>query len=277
MGQPPCAWGHPVEAEPGRMDDDWAIERLFHEPTLRWDKIPATALAGASNLSLAFVDRTHGRVLEVDPPDDRLRQVRFVQIRDANSMLDVPGKPGVYWIVTTEPVHHTLNPGTNLPRTWDDGHAVVYNGTADSLRTRARDHLSRTQRFGFKSHSGVSVDILCEGGCATQVESHVKVAFSTRRGRKLPRFPRLKGAEARTKDEFIYSMASLSDEEKAHVLWSETSYFRNGIDVEAPKHRPHSWRFYFIPLDSHVVRDFVEVTWRARHGLPALCSYVQGR
>ena len=111
--------------------------------------------------------------------------------------------------------------------------------------------------------------------------SHAKCAYSPNSTTKQPRLANCDSdggfTKARSCDDFLLRMSSLTPEEQQHVKSVETSFFRNGINVRDSKHAAHSWRFYFVPIEHHALRDDLEVRWRELHGQPALCSYARGR
>ena len=116
-------------------------------PEVRVDRVRAVdfdaRLRSNASLTLCMYDRANGLVIDVEHPDARLTGVSFVQMTGPDDALSVPGKAGVYWIATTEPILHVLNMSDHVPGIWPDKHTVVYNGTSDNLRTRAREHLGR--------------------------------------------------------------------------------------------------------------------------------------
>ena len=70
----------------------------------------------------------------------------------------------------------------------------------------------------------------------------------------------------------------LSSEEKYYISKTHDDiFFKNGINVEDEKHCKYEWRFYYIPILNHSIRDFIEVEWRKLYGTPVLCSYSEGR
>lgn len=57
----------------------------------------------------------------------------------------------------------------------------------------------------------------------------------------------------------------------------EIIYFKNGINVLSNKHKKYNWQIYFLEIENHNIRDYIEIEWRKKNGVPILCSYMSGR
>lgn len=196
----------------------------------------------------------------------QLVELKCVTVATADDINLIPKVGGVYFIVTNEPVNHTFH-CHKLPIPIGDGYEIIYNGTAQDLRDRAKKHLMRTVSKGM---SGISMDILMD----ESVESHTKCCYSPSQRKKTPYVVKepIKSIENVLK-------LHLSDDEKTFVTNNakSTLYFRNGINVSDAKHSGYTFKYYYQELQSHSVRDIIETTWRKNNGVPRLCSYTEGR
>jgi hypothetical protein len=210
-------------------------------------------------------------LLTLKPINACLEDVPFVLLETEDDFKKIPKKGGVYYIATNEPIHHSFHNHINKhPNKLPDGSEIIYNGTAQDLQERAKKHLLRTVNKGM---SAVSIDILttCE-----KVESHTKCCFSKNYRQKTPFITDSKRIKAL--DDVL--KLNLSEEEKIFVENhhpNENIYLKNGINVFDKKHLVYRYKFYYQPIDSHNVRDIIETNWRKQHGIPRLCTYVEGR
>lgn len=53
-------------------------------------------------------------------------------------------------------------------------------------------------------------------------------------------------------------------------------YFKNGINIFDNKHINYNWIVYYLEIDNHNIRDYIEIEWRKKYGVPQLCSYTSG-
>jgi len=68
-----------------------------------------------------------------------------------------------------------------------------------------------------------------------------------------------------------------SKEEKKIIKKNNTIYFKNGINIFSEKHKNYKWTVYYLEIDNHNIRDYIEIEWRKKYGVPQLCSYSIGR
>lgn len=69
----------------------------------------------------------------------------------------------------------------------------------------------------------------------------------------------------------------ISDAEKEFIEKHDEIYFKNGINITDEKHKKQIWIFAFIPISNNILRNHIEIEWRAKNGIPILCSYTSGR
>jgi hypothetical protein len=201
------------------------------------------------------------------PIGPKLDNIKYVVLTCIEDVEKIPkNKGGVYFIATNEPVHHTFHRHV-LPEVLEDGSEIIYNGTAQDLRDRAKKHLLRMVSKGM---SGISLDILMN----EDVESHTKCCYAPNNKKKTPYIAK---NPIKSLDDVM--KLALSEDEKCFITnnTKSTIYFRNGINVLDSKHSPYTYKFYFQEIDSHCVRDIVETTWRKKNGIPKLCTYTEGR
>lgn len=198
-------------------------------------------------------------------PDAALSQIPYVVITRQEDLKNVPKTNGAYWIVTNEPVNHSMFGNKEFPVKIGD-FEIIYNGIAGDLQGRAKAHLLRTKCAGM---SGISVDLYMGDQCP---KSHIKAAFSTKK-----KVPYIGGQRVATQSD-LQKMA-LSSQELAWLKQQcdeDEILFWNGINVLWPKHRPFEWRFYYFE-EEKIMTDMIENKWRERYGKPRLCSYNDGR
>jgi hypothetical protein len=193
-----------------------------------------------------------------------------VTLKSQSDLNKIPKSNGAYWIVTNEPVPHSMTKysGTPRPKKFGNGYEVIYNGIAQDLRKRIKDHLFRAK---VKGQSGISVDIY--SGNET-IKSHVKTAFN--KSNKKYKYV----GDAKIDDIEKLKLLNLSPVEKAFVKNNpniEKVYFWNGINVTWEKHKFYTWKVYYFQNDDKIFTDIIEKKWREQHGLPRLCTYKAGR
>ena len=139
--------------------------------------------------------------------------------------------------------------------------------------------------------SGISVDLLKEtevikGGSKSHVKWMWQQANAAKK-RKLPKILKCRGAlgsdnqyyqiQRDTSKQEILDTLHLSQSEKEMAAKREELIFKNGIDVTDEKHAVYTWKFVFVPISDHGLRDCVERKWRIEYGVPILCTYKDGR
>lgn len=207
---------------------------------------------------------------KVKIPDEKLKNVDFVELKNERSFDKIPSDGGCYWIWTNEPVYHRFH-SNKIPKTIDKGE-VIYNGIAkDNVNSRIRHHLTAKPDEGW---SGISLDIFPDS-----VTSHKKKVFSTKKGTKIP-YVEIDGELKPIRARNLISLLFLSKAEKDYINSNKrlkTFYFRNGINIFEPKHKKYNFRAYFITGVKWLYLEYVEKKWREEYGLPKLCSYTTGR
>ena len=239
-----------------------------------------------------FYDMVNSKIYEILIPDNELSKLTHVTLRTMDDLKQIPKETGCYWILTNEPINHCFNSGNHCPVVLSDGFSVVYNGVAAELRGRAKQHLLRQCSKGsFGSTSGISVDLLKEtevikGGSKSHVKWMWQQANAAKK-HKLPKILKCRGAlgsdnqyyqiQRDTSKQEILDTLHLSQSEKEMAAKREELIFKNGIDVTDEKHAVYTWKFVFVPISDHGLRDCVERKWRIEYGVPILCTYKDGR
>lgn len=210
-------------------------------------------------------------LLTLKTPNDRLHFCECIKLTKESDFEKIPkNKGGIYFITTNENINHSFhNKNKKFPKIHDD-FTIIYNGTSSDLYSRSKNHLMRDKNKGM---SGISVDILTT---EEKVESHTKCCFSTNKRKKTPFI-----IETETRISEFNQCYQLNTSEKEQKFISENNnkiiYFRNGINVLSEKHINFEWKFYYLIIESHSVRDIVETNWRKKYGTPILCTYHEGR
>ena len=198
-------------------------------------------------------------------PDANLSEIPYVTITKEEDVKKIPKTNGAYWIVTNEPVNHSMFGNKEFPAKIGD-FEIIYNGIAGNLQGRAKAHLLRTKCAGM---SGISVDLYMGD---QRPSSHIKAAFSTKK-----KVPYIDGRRVVTQSDL--QKLALSSQERAWLGQQGSDdeiLFWNGINVLWSKHRPFEWRFYFYEGEK-MMTNIIEDKWRERYGKPRLCSYNGGR
>jgi hypothetical protein len=213
-----------------------------------------------------------GQMWVVEAPGADLAGVPSVQVRFAEDLELVPNVQGNYWITTDEPIAHTFNACRRLPGTMADGTTVVYNGVAQKLRDRLRQHLLRGEASS-DGMSGLSVDIMLDP--ARRPKSHTKAAMCSLGGKRTPFLDGKRVSSMRQLQRHLH----MSEDERASLSLRGNGdvFFRNGIHVAETKHAGYVWRVYYATCRNRAVNDHVEKQWRVNHGVPRLCTYSAGR
>ena len=210
-------------------------------------------------------------LLTLKTPNDKLHFCEYIKLTKESDFEKIPrNKGGIYFITTNENINHSFhNKNKKFPKIHDD-FTIIYNGTSSDLYSRAKNHLLRDKNKGM---SGISVDILTT---EEKVESHTKCCFSKNKKKKTPFI-----IETGTRISDFNQCYQLNIFEKEQKFISENKnkiiYFKNGINVLSEKHINFEWKFYYLIIESHSVRDMVETNWRKKYGTPILCTYHEGR
>jgi hypothetical protein len=204
-------------------------------------------------------------------PDEKLEEVDSVLLKREQDFEKIPDKGGCYWIWTNEPVCHRLHKNP-IPRKMGVGE-IIYNGIAkDDVRLRIKRHLLGQEHDQW---SAISLDIYPH-----RSTSHRKKAMSSEG--KVPYV-----ASPDRKDELLEQIRNkdllgrlfLSRREREYIAGSRkgTHFFRNGINILEAKHKKYRFIVYFITGLNWLYLEYIEKNWRAKYGLPKLCSYSSGR
>jgi len=206
------------------------------------------------------------------------------QIMNDKNLNKIPNLPGNYWILTDEPIKHSLNPDFNHrpSKVIHDGieYNIIYNGQGDTIRTRINAHLYRPKTKGLGDMSGISIDITDKYQQGTKI-SHNKCLF-TQGGKKIP-YHECKQQQIEYDDLRDFYGDDDLEEVKEYckdINEESTIYFKNGIDITEEKHRKYSWLVVYYDMNKliyHPFSDVIEQEWRRINGSPILCSYKCGR
>jgi len=226
------------------------------------------------NLTPCFINLTNNHIYTINIPDCCLSNLNYILIKSSKDLLKIPKTAGNYWILTNEPISHCFNSGNKYPESTIDNLNIVYNGVSGNLKSRAKEHLLRTDDNGkFGSMSGISIDVIEQE--LTNKSSHAKCLFGD--NKKIPKIF-IDGSFQKINDKnLLPNYMNLTDNEINLIQKNNILYFKNGIDVNDEKHIEFNWYFVFVEINNHSIRDYIETHWRTIYGVPILCSYSSGR
>ena len=229
-----------------------------------------------STLKPCYIDDDKKLIYIVPIPCEKLKICKSIDIHNENDFNTIPNKSGLYWIMTNEPINHCLNSGIKCPEKNNTGMKIIYNGSTDNLKGRIKEHLLRSdEKGGTGTQSGISIDILLNNIEIEQKISHIKCLWGEKK--KTPKIIKDgKIKKINVKEELIENMY-LTEEEKIYIENNKIIYFKNGINVMSDKHKKYNWQIYFLEIENHNIRDYIEIEWRKKNGVPVLCSYTSGR
>ena len=229
-----------------------------------------------STLKPCYIDDEKKIIYVIPTPCENLKICKNIQINNESDFNTIPNKSGLYWIMTNEPINHCLNSGINCPNKNNANMRIIYNGSTDNLRGRLKEHLLRSDvKGGSGTQSGISIDILLNNLEEEQKISHIKCLWGEKK--KTPKFFKdEKIIKLSDKDDLITNMY-LNEQEKEYIENNDIIYFKNGINVLSEKHKKYKWQIYFLEIENHNMRDYIEIEWRKKNGVPILCSYTSGR
>lgn len=226
------------------------------------------------NCKLCAYDEKKNIVYQIFIPNNKLDNIKTVEIASLDDIKKLPKTAGCYWIITDAPIRHCFNKGDKIPAQIENS-IILYNGSATSLQHRAEEHLLRpSEKSGFGMISGISIDIIT----TPTKGSHAKCLWCKNK-KKLPKINNTNSnnfSSLSNKDDIIKYLY-LSDEEKTYITNHDEIYFKNGINVENAKHKKYKYIFYYIEESNSVIRNYIETEWRKMYGTPILCSYLCGR
>lgn len=201
-------------------------------------------------------------IKDVEIPNETLYKVDNLLVKHHNDLNTIPCGGGCYWILTNEPVNHSLHKH-KTPDSFQNGE-VIYNGLAkDDVKSRIFHHL-----FGFEDAgwSGISLDIYTKNSI-----SHRKKACSP-----LGKVPYIENRPIRKIEHLL--QLHLSETERNYIVSNvfDIYFFRNGINIIDDKHKAYDFKVFYITGLTSLYLEHIEKQWR-EFGLPKLCSYSTGR
>ena len=217
--------------------------------------------------------------------NDLIEAGKFTILETNDSLTQIPNKPGNYWILTTEPVKHSLNSDFNhRPEPIEIKgvkYYIIYNGQSDNIPARIKQHCFN-DKIKQGDMSGISIDIFPNNNNSDL--KHNKTIYKI-------------NANNRTKIPFIEHEQRVMTYSDIPNLWCDNDEqrvidycnsltpesivcFKNGINIEENKHSQHNWIVVYYDMDLdiyHPISDVIEQRWRVNFGQPILCSYKSGR
>lgn len=229
-----------------------------------------------SKLKPCYIDTNNKIIYSISLPCEKLLICKKIVIKKSDDFDLISNKPGLYWITTNEPINHCLNSGLNCLTNINDDSKIIYNGSSGDIRSRIKEHLYRSdEKGGEGTQSGISIDILNKNFEDNKKISHVKCLWGE--NKKTPKyFKDGKIKKINDKNDIINEIY-FSKEEKNIIKKNNVIYFKNGINIFSEKHKKYNWTIYYLEIDNHNIRDYIEIEWRKKYGVPQLCSYTSGR
>jgi hypothetical protein len=229
-----------------------------------------------SKLKPCYIDTNNKIIYSISLPCEKLLICKKTVIKKSDDFDLISNKPGLYWITTNEPINHCLNSGLNCLTNINDDSKIIYNGSSGDIRSRIKEHLYRSDEKGGEwTQSGISIDILNKNFEDNKKISHVKCLWGE--NKKTPKyFKDGKIKKINDKNDIINEIY-FSKEEKNIIKKNNVIYFKNGINIFSEKHKKYNWTIYYLEIDNHNIRDYIEIEWRKKYGVPQLCSYTSGR
>jgi len=224
-------------------------------------------------------------VQNIKIPNSILNKVSFIRLHNVSDLTQIPSNGGCYWIWTNEPVKHSLHKNIN-PKPFDGGE-IIYNGIAkDDVRKRIRNHLFGIIDAGWSAisldiYSGMTVSHRKKALSGKGKVPYIKIdSFAKRSNKKkgiLKDSPIEIYKPIREKKDLLSIYLSSKEKRIISTYDFDTIYFRNGININDPKHKKFEFRAYYITGLESLYLDYIEKQWRVNYGLPKLCSYSAGR
>lgn len=229
-----------------------------------------------SKLKPCYIDTDNKIIYSISLPCEKLLICKNIVIKKSSDFDLISNKPGLYWITTNEPINHCLNSGLNCLTIINNDNKIIYNGSSGDIRSRIKEHLYRSdEKGGEGTQSGISIDILKKNLDDNKKISHIKCLWGE--NKKTPKyFKDEKIKKINNKDDIINDIY-FSKEEINIIKNKDVIYFKNGINIFDNKHINHNWVVYYLEIDNHNIRDYIEIEWRKKYGVPQLCSYTSGR
>jgi hypothetical protein len=228
-----------------------------------------------SKLKPCYIDIDNKVIYSISIPCENLLICKKLLIENDNEFNLIPNKSGLYWITTNEPINHCLNSGLKCINNIENDYKIIYNGSAGDIRSRIKEHLYRSDdKGGSGTQSGISIDILSNIDDNKKI-SHVKCLWGE--NKKTPKYFKNGKITKICGKEDILNDIFFSKEEKKIIKMNNSIYLKNGIDIFSEKHKNYKWIIYYLEIDNHTIRDYIEIEWRKKYGVPLLCSYTSGR
>lgn len=229
-----------------------------------------------NKLKPCYIDDNNKIIYSISIPCEKLLMCKKLLIENQDGFDLIPNKSGLYWITTNEPINHCLNSGSKCPNDMENDYKIIYNGSAGDIRSRIKNHLYRSdEKGGSGTQSGISIDIISNNLRDNKKISHIKCLWGE--NKKTPKyFKDGKITTIKNKEDIINNIF-FSKKEKKIIEMNNTIYFKNGVNVFSEKHRNYKWIVYYLEIDNHNIRDYIEIEWRLKYGVPLLCSYISGR
>lgn len=222
-----------------------------------------------------YINEKNKHIYTIPIPCENLKICNNIELKNIFDFNALTNKSGIYWIVSNAPINHCFNSGVRCPNKNTEDMRIIYNGSAINIRKRIKEHLLRSdEKCGSGSQSGISIDILLDTMDNDKI-SHIKCLWGNKK--KIPKI--CKNNEIINiidKDE-LTEILYLTKKEKNYIKKTKTIYFKNGINILSNKHKKYSWIVYFLEINNHNIRDYIEIEWRKKYGVPILCSYTSGR
>lgn len=229
-----------------------------------------------SKLKPCYIDTNEKIIYSISLPCEKLLICKKIAIDKLDDFNSISNKPGLYWITSNEPINHCLNSGLYCLTNINDDSKIIYNGSSGDIRSRIKEHLYRIdEKGGEGSQSGISIDILNKNFDDNKKISHIKCLYGE--NKKTPKyFKEGKIKKINNKNDIINDIY-FSKEEINIIKSKDVIYFKNGINIFDNKHKKFNWVVYYLEIDNHNIRDYIEIEWRKKYGVPQLCSYISGR
>jgi hypothetical protein len=226
-----------------------------------------------SKLKPCYIDTDEKIIYSISLPCEKLLICKKIVIEKSSDFDLISNKHGLYWIATNEPINHCLNSGLNCLTNINNDSKIIYNGSSGDIRSRIKEHLYRSdEKGGEGTQSGISIDILNKNFDDNKKISHIKCLWGE--NKKTPKYF-FEGKIKKIND--IINDIYFSKEEINTIKNKDVIYFKNGINIFDNKHKKFNWFVYYLEIDNHNIRDYIEIEWRKKYGVPQLCSYTSGR
>jgi hypothetical protein len=245
------------------------IEYKFKELSFNNDEILF------EELKPCYIDNNNKIIYSIQIPCNKLFICKKILIKNETDINKLSNKSGLYWIVSNEPINHCFNSGNKIPENINNENKIIYNGTTCNIKTRIKEHILRNdEKGGNGTQSGISIDIIDDCFINKKV-SHIKCLYG--KNKKIPKYLKDNEVKKINNKSDIINNIYFSNNEKEIIKKNDIIYFKNGINIFSNKHKNYNWIIYYLEIDNHNIRDYIEIEWRKKYGIPILCSYSIGR